>query len=100
MGIAELEPRHSPWLLIVVGGGGGGGLATGGRDIVATTHGVVKDRDGQNVVIVIVEDDEMAGLDLKFLAGPPPAAGQVRRAGAVEEDLRGLVAGGTAAHPQ
>jgi hypothetical protein len=51
---------------------------------VATAHGVVEDRDGENVVTVIVEDDEVAGLDLMLLAEPRSTAGHVRRAGAVE----------------
>jgi hypothetical protein len=37
--------NSSPWLLVVHGGGGGDGLATGGRNVVAMVHGVVKDRE-------------------------------------------------------
>jgi hypothetical protein len=42
----------------------------------------------------------VAGHDAVPLAEPPPPAGQVRRVGAVEEELHGPYAGGAAAHPQ
>jgi hypothetical protein len=56
---------------------------------VAMTHGVVKDHDGKLVAAVVVEDKEVAGHDLVLPAEPPPPAGQLRCAGAVEEDLCG-----------
>jgi hypothetical protein len=74
---------------IFLGGGGNDGLATGGRDVVPTAHGLIKDRDRNLVVVVIVEDEEVLGHDLVLLAEPPPPTGQVRCAGAVEEELRG-----------
>jgi hypothetical protein len=52
------------------------------------------------MVAVEVEDEEVAGHDAVPLAEPPPPAGQIRRAGAVKEELRGSYAGGAAAHPQ
>jgi hypothetical protein len=55
---------------------------------ITKTHGVVEDRDGERVVAVVVKDEEVAGHDLVLLAEPPPPTGQVRRADALEEDLR------------
>jgi hypothetical protein len=49
----------------------------------------MEDRDRNLVVTVVVEDDEVSIYDLMPLAEPPPPAGQVRGAGAVEEELRG-----------
>jgi hypothetical protein len=51
-------------------------------------HGLIEDRDRDPVTAVVVEDDEVAGHDLVPLEEPPPPAGQVRRASAVEEELR------------
>jgi hypothetical protein len=52
------------------------------------------------VLVLIIEDEEVAGHDLMGATEPPPTAGQVHRDSAVEQDLRGLVAGSAAAHPQ
>jgi hypothetical protein len=56
--------------------------------------------DRNLMVAVEVEDKEVAGHDAVPLAEPPPPVGQVRHAGAVEEELRGPYAGGAAAHLQ
>jgi hypothetical protein len=40
-----------------------------------------------------------ACLDLMLSAEPPPTTGQVRRASAVEEELRGPVSGSATTHP-
>jgi hypothetical protein len=55
---------------------------------VPTTHGLIEERDNNLVVAIIVEDDEIPDHDLVPLSEPPPPAGQVRAAGAVEEELR------------
>jgi hypothetical protein len=52
------------------------------------------------MVTVEVEDEQVAGHGAVPLAKPPPPAGQVRRAGAVIEELRGPYAGGATVHPQ
>jgi hypothetical protein len=60
---------------------------------VAKAHRVVEDRDSERVLVLIVEDEEVAGHDLMGATEPPPTAGQVRRDSAVKQDFRGLVAG-------
>jgi hypothetical protein len=56
---------------------------------VPMAHGLIEDRDRNLVVAIIVEDEEVPGHDLVPLAEPPPPAGQLRCAGAVEEELCG-----------
>jgi hypothetical protein len=42
---------------------------------VPTAHGLIKDRDRNLVVVIVVEDDEVLNHDLMPLAeSPPPAA--------------------------
>jgi hypothetical protein len=39
-------------------------LAAGGRDVVPMAHSLIKDRDRNLVVAIVVKDDEVAGHDL------------------------------------
>jgi hypothetical protein len=47
-------------------------------------HGVIEYRDHERMVAVIVEDDEVAGLNLMGATEPPLSVVQVRHADAVK----------------
>jgi hypothetical protein len=57
----------------------------GDNSVVATTHGFIEDDDGERVVAVVVEDEEVPGFDLVHAAEPLPTACEVHHARAVED---------------
>jgi hypothetical protein len=62
-------------------------------------YGLVEGRDGERVLPIVVEDEEVPDPDLMDAAEPPPTAGKVHRVRAVKEDICGIHTHCATTHP-